>query len=335
MGAPLPLLLTMGDPAGIGPEIALEAWRRRHERALPPFAYVGNADDLAARAASLDLDVPLAPGPAEAAVAAFGRALPVIDLPLATPSRPGRPDPANAAAIIAAIEAAVETVHAGRARAIVTNPIAKSVLQGAGFAHPGHTEFLGELALRLWGKTARPVMMLVCEELRVAPVTVHVPLAEVPRLLTRELIVETGRIVAHDLARRFALSAPRLAVCGLNPHAGEDGRMGREEVRVIAPAIEAMRGEGIDARGPCPADALFRPAARAGYDAVLAMYHDQALIPIKTIAFERAVNVTLGLPYVRTSPDHGTAFDIAGSGKADATSLTEAIRLADRLSVAA
>lgn len=330
-GAPPPLLVTMGDPAGIGPEIAVQTWRRRRELRLPPFAYVGDADDLAARSAALGADVPLARCAAGEAAELFPAALPVIEVPLAAASRPGHGNPANAAAIVAAIETAVGLVHAGHGRAVVTNPISKAVLQGAGFSHPGHTEFLGELAERLWGARAQPVMMLACPELRVVPVTVHVALAAVPRLLSEELIVETGRIVARDLAGRFAVAAPRLAVCGLNPHAGEEGRMGDEEIRIVAPAVARLRAEGIDARGPFPADALFRPQARAGYDAVLAMYHDQALIPIKTIAFERAVNVTLGLPFVRTSPDHGTAFDIAGTGTADATSLSEAIRLADRL----
>ncbi len=218
--------------------------------------------------------------------------------------------------------------RAGRARAIVTNPIAKSVLKEAGFAHPGHTEFLAALS---GTPTPRPVMLIWSEMLAVAPVTIHIPIAEVPRALTPELIVETGRIVDRDLRQRFGLPKPRLAIAGLNPHASEGGHIGREDLDIVAPAIEALRREGIDARGPLPADTMFHPRARAAYDVALTMYHDQGLIPAKTLAFDEGVNVTLGLPFVRTSPDHGTAFDIAGRGIARPDSLLAAIRLADRL----
>jgi 4-hydroxythreonine-4-phosphate dehydrogenase len=331
MVLPLPLLLTMGDPAGIGPEIAARAWLERERQDLPAFAYVGDPDDLNARAAACGLDIRAEPSKPETAAALFADALPVIAVPLARPSRAGRAEPANAPCVIKCIETAVALIHDGRGAGLVTNPIHKAGLYGAGFDYPGHTEFLGALAHEAWGKPVRPVMMLACDELRVVPVTIHIPLAAVPGALTRELIVETGRIVARELKERFAVAAPRLALSGLNPHAGEDGALGSEERTIIAPAIARLRADGIDASGPYPADALFYETARARYDAALAMYHDQALIPIKTLAFDRAVNVTLGLPFVRTSPDHGTAFDIAGTGRASPTSLIEAIKLAGRL----
>jgi 4-hydroxythreonine-4-phosphate dehydrogenase len=213
----------------------------------------------------------------------------------------------------------------------VTNPVAKAVLYRTGFAEPGHTEFLARLAQEATGRAAHPVMMLWSPELAVVPVTIHLPVREVPQRLTIELIAETGRIVAHDLRARFGIARPRLALAGLNPHAGEEGALGAEDAAVVAPAVERLRREGIDARGPLPADTMFHAAARRSYDAALAMYHDQALIPIKTLAFDHAVNVTLGLPFVRTSPDHGTAFDIAGTGRADPASLVAALRLAARL----
>ncbi len=323
-----PLVLTQGDPAGIGPELALRAWLARNEAGLPPFAMLADPGHLARLAAALGLPVPVAPLEPEEADSAFDLALPVIDLGIPVDAEPGRPDPASAPATIGAIERAVALVGEGRARAVVTNPIAKHILYQAGFRHPGHTEFLAALA----GDPApHPVMMLWSPDLAVVPVTVHIPLSEVPGALTENLVVETGRIVARDLAARFRVPAPRLALAGLNPHAGEAGAMGDEDERVVRPAVERLRAEGIAAWGPAPADTLFHPRARAAYDAVLAMYHDQALIPIKTIAFDEAVNVTLGLPFVRTSPDHGTAFDIAGRGIARPDSLIAAIRLADRL----
>jgi 4-hydroxythreonine-4-phosphate dehydrogenase len=259
----------------------------------------------------------------------------VVPIPLARPVEPGRPDPANGAAVIAAIEQATAAVVRGEAAAVVTNPIAKGVLYKAGFTHPGHTEFLADLASRLVGNGPwRPVMLLASDELRVVPLTIHIPLAEVPKALSQELIVETACILNDALVRDFGLGVerrPRIAVTGLNPHAGEDGAMGTEEQTIIAPAIASLRQQGLDVTGPHPADTLFHAEARAGYDAVIAMYHDQALIPIKTLAFDRAVNVTLGLPFVRTSPDHGTAFDIAGTGKASAASLSAALDLAAQM----
>jgi 4-hydroxythreonine-4-phosphate dehydrogenase len=223
---------------------------------------------------------------------------------------------------------------AGSAAAIVTNPVAKDVLYNWGFAEPGHTEFLATLAQEATGKPRRPVMMLWSPELAVVPVTIHLPLRDIFQYLSTELIVETGRIVARDLAARFRVTRPRLAIAGLNPHAGENGTLGEEDRAIVAPAVARLVADGIDARGPLPADSLFHKAARATYDAALCMYHDQALIPIKTLAFDHAVNVTLGLPFVRTSPDHGTAFDIAGTGTADPASLIAALRLAARLAMA-
>jgi 4-hydroxythreonine-4-phosphate dehydrogenase len=326
-----PLLLTMGEPAGIGGEIALKTWLRRGE-GLAAFAIIDDPDRLAALATALELDVKLGviAAPKEA-MAVFPAALPVLPQKLPVPAVPGRPSAATAAAVIGAIERAARLALAGEAAAIVTNPIQKKPLYDSGFAHPGHTEFLGALA----ELEAPPAMMLACEELRVVPVTIHRPLAEVPRMLTTAEILRIGTITAAALARDFGVARPRLAVAGLNPHAGEAGSMGDEDETIVAPAVDALRSAGIDAAGPLPADTMFHPAARARYDAALCMYHDQALIPIKTLAFDTAVNVTLGLPFVRTSPDHGTAFDIAGTGRADPSSLIAALSLAARLAAPA
>jgi 4-hydroxythreonine-4-phosphate dehydrogenase len=265
----------------------------------------------------------------------FASALPVLPLGIETKAAPAKPDPASATIARAAIERAVALVQAGEVAAIVTNPIAKSVMNAAGFAFPGHTEFLAYLAARVGGaQPPLPVMLIWSEELAVVPVTIHVPLADVPGLLTRDLIVETGRVVARELADRFGIARPRLAVCGLNPHVGEGGVLGREDEEVVRPAIEQLRSEGVAASGPYPADTLFHAEARRRYDVVLGMYHDQVLIPAKTLAFDHAVNVTLGLPFVRTSPDHGTAFDLAGTGKANPASLLAALKLAQRLAAA-
>jgi 4-hydroxythreonine-4-phosphate dehydrogenase len=325
------LALTLGEPAGIGPELTLAVWRRRSELDLPAFYLIADPDFVARRAALLGLDVPLAVVAPKDAAAAFGRALPVVPIDVRVTAEPGHPDATSGPAAIAAIRRAVADVLAGEAAAIVTNPVAKNVLYRSGFAEPGHTEYLGRLAQEATGAPARPVMMLWSPELAVVPVTIHLALREVPRRLDADLIVETGRIVAHDLVRRFGIARPRLVVAALNPHAGEDGALGEEDRAVVAPAVARLAAEGIAVRGPLPADTLFHAAARATYDVALCMYHDQALIPIKTLAFDHAVNVTLGLPFVRTSPDHGTAFDIAGSGKADPASLIAALRLAARL----
>jgi 4-hydroxythreonine-4-phosphate dehydrogenase len=328
------LALTLGEPAGIGPDLALTVWHRRAELKLPPFYIVADAEFLRRRAARLGLDVPLAIVPPTAAAATFATALPVVLLDVAVTAEPGNPDGSSARAAIASIRRAVADVLAGAAAAIVTNPVAKNVLYSWGFAEPGHTEFLATLVQEATGKVLRPVMMLWSPELAVVPVTIHLPLREIFAHLSTELVVDTGRIVARDLSARFRLPRPRLAVAGLNPHAGESGTLGEEDRTIVAPAVSQLVAEGIDARGPLPADSLFHKEARARYDAALCMYHDQALIPIKTLAFDHAVNVTLGLPFVRTSPDHGTAFDIAGKGVADPTSLIAALRLAARLAAA-
>ncbi len=327
----LPLALTLGEPAGIGPDITLLAWSRRAQLKLPPFYMIADGRHLALRARSLGLDIPIVETMPADAAALFPRALPVVGLNVAVTAAPGEPDAASGPAAIASIERAVADVLAGRASAVVTNPVAKNVLYNSGFAEPGHTEFLARLAQQATRNPVRAVMMLWAPELAVVPVTIHLPLKDVPGRLTSDLIVETGRIVARDLAARFGLKRPRLAVAGLNPHAGEDGALGDEDQRIVAPAVARLLAEGITARGPVPADTLFNDRARATYDVALCMYHDQALIPIKTLAFDHAVNVTLGLPFVRTSPDHGTAFDIAGTGKADPSSLVAALHLAARL----
>ncbi len=323
-----PLAMTMGDPAGIGPELALAAWRDRTPGA--PFVVFAAPGILAAAAKRAGLRAPIIETDPAGAQAAFSNGLPVVPLKNAVEDTPGHPSAANAAATIEAIERAVDAVHQGQARAVVTNPIAKATLYQAGFKYPGHTEHLGALA-EAWGAPAFPVMMIWSETLAVVPVTIHIPLADVARAVTAELIIKTARIVDRDLRARFGVTRPRLAVAGLNPHAGEGGAMGREEIMIIGPAIEALRAEGIDIVGPLPADTMFHSRARARYDVALTMYHDQGLIPVKTLAFDEGVNVTLGLPFVRTSPDHGTAFDIAGKGVANPASLIAALKLADRL----
>ncbi len=315
------LALTMGDPAGIGPEITVSAWRLLRENG-PAFAFFGDPEAFPA-----DLPVARITDPREAA-SAFPRALPVIPVPLACPARPGKPDWTNAPAVIESIARATRAVLDGAADAVVTNPISKIVLARAGFPYPGHTEFLAALA----GCEGDAVMMLVSPTLRVVPVSIHVSLRDAIETLDVDAILRVARTADAALRHRFGIDAPRLAIAGLNPHAGEDGRMGAEESRIIAPAIEALRGGGIDARGPYPPDTMFTPTARAGYDVAICMYHDQALIPLKTLDMASGVNVTLGLPIVRTSPDHGTAFDIAGQGAADPSSLLAALRLAATLS---
>jgi 4-hydroxythreonine-4-phosphate dehydrogenase len=325
-----PLALTLGEPAGIGPDIAIAAWMRRTEFGLPPFYLLGDRDFIADRAAILGLQIQLAEVRAEQAWDTFADALPVVATGHAATARPGHPDSGSAPAVVASIRQAVGDVVSGRAGAVVTNPIAKSVLYRAGFEHPGHTEFLAELAAT-GGRRPQPVMMLWSAALAVVPVTIHLPLRDAITRLSSDLIVTTARITVADLKTRFGLVRPRLAISGLNPHAGEDGTLGSEEQTIIAPAIETLRGAGIEVRGPLAADTMFHDAARKTYDCALCMYHDQALIPIKTLAFDDAVNVTLGLPFIRTSPDHGTAFDIAGSGRANPSSLIAALRLAARM----
>ncbi|MBK1841500.1 4-hydroxythreonine-4-phosphate dehydrogenase PdxA [Azospirillum sp. YIM B02556] len=329
MAAPpkdLPLALTMGEPAGIGGDITLKAWAARHEAGLPRFVVLDDPARLAALAGKLGLAVPVqAVSSPEEGATLFDRALPVLPVGLGVPAVAGKPDPANGAAVIASIDRAVALVQAGRAAAVVTNPIQKSSLYAAGFRHPGHTEYLAHLA----GLSDEPIMMLAAADLRVVPVTIHVSVRDAVDLLTTEAIVHAGRVTAAALARDFGIDRPRLAVAGLNPHAGEGGAMGREEIDVIEPAVALLRADGIDVSGPHPPDTMFHAAARRGYDVALCMYHDQALIPVKTVDFDGGVNITLGLPFVRTSPDHGTALDIAGTGKANATSLIAALKTAD------
>jgi 4-hydroxythreonine-4-phosphate dehydrogenase len=325
-----PLALTSGEPAGIGPDITLKAWLRRNELKLPAFYWLGDAASLDRRAKALGLNVALAEVRPEDASGTFAEALPVVPTGRAATARPGHPDDTSAGAAMASICQAVDDVKAGRAAAVVTNPIAKNVLYRAGFRHPGHTEYLAELAATGTSKP-QPVMMLWSPALAVVPVTIHVSLREALAQLSSELIVTTARIAAAGLKSHFGIARPRLAVAGLNPHAGEDGSLGTEEQTIVAPAVERLRGEGLEVRGPLPADTMFHEAARQTYDCAICMYHDQALIPIKTLAFEDAVNVTLGLPFIRTSPDHGTAFDIAATGKANPSSLIAALRLAARM----
>lgn len=317
----------MGEPAGISGEITLKAWYGRGDT-LPPFFVIDDPARLRTVGRQLSLDVPIATiaDPAEA-LEAFGSALPVLPEPLARDVTPGRPDPALGRAVLASIERAVALVGAGAAAAVVTNPIHKKTLYDSGFRHPGHTEFLAALA----GDKAQPVMMLVGAGLRVVPVTIHVPLREAIASLSTDRIVAVGRIVGRALRQDFGIETPRLAVAGLNPHAGEDGAMGREDAEIVAPAVAELRAAGLSVAGPLPPDTMFHDAARARYDAALCMYHDQALIPLKTLAFDTGVNVTLGLPFVRTSPDHGTAFNIAGKGIANPASLVAAIKLAGAL----
>jgi 4-hydroxythreonine-4-phosphate dehydrogenase len=325
-----PLALTSGEPAGIGPDITIKAWLRRKELKLPAFYLLGDCELVAKRSKAMGVEIRIASIRAEQALDAFPDALPVVETGCRATALPGQPDDTSANAAIASIRQAVSDVMAGTAGAIVTNPIAKSVLYRAGFRHPGHTEFLAELAAQ-GGRAPQPVMMLWSPTLVVVPVTIHLALRDAVARLSSDLIVSTARIVAADLKSRFGLAQPRLAVSGLNPHAGEDGTIGIEDQTIVAPAIETLRRDGLDVRGPLPADTMFHEPARRTYDCAICMYHDQALIPVKTLAFDEAVNVTLGLPFIRTSPDHGTAFDIAGTGRANPSSLIAALRLAARM----
>jgi 4-hydroxythreonine-4-phosphate dehydrogenase len=325
-----PLALTIGDPAGIGPEIALKSWQALRETG-PVFALIGGAEAFPAGAPLLPIAA-LADAPQ-----AFSQGLPVLGLDGLAPApvRPGAPDPGLAPLILRSIETAVALCRAGEARGLVTLPIAKAPLYAAGFPHPGHTEFLGALTADMpFAGVRGPAMMLATEGLRVVLATVHLPLADVAGALSVERIVRIGRITHEALRRDFALAAPRIAIAGLNPHAGEAGALGREEIDVVAPAIAALRALGVDATGPYPADTMFHADARAGYDAALCLYHDQALIPLKTLDFWGGVNITLGLPVVRTSPDHGVGYDIVGKGVARADSLIAALRMADAIATA-
>lgn len=323
-----PLALSLGDPAGIGPELIAEAWARREAESLPPFFIVGGASLLAQAAASRGLSVKVSNIAASAeAASVFASALPVLGDQDA-PHIPGEPTADGARLALASLEGAVRLALDGSAGGVVTAPIAKAELANVGFAFPGQTEYLAA-ACGIAAEDA--VMMLAGPSLRAVPITVHVAIADVPHMLTTDLICRRARVVATALRRDFGIASPRLALCGLNPHAGESGRMGREDVQVIAPAVDMLRSEGIDATGPHPADTMFAPHKRGSYDVALAMYHDQALIPLKALDFDSGVNVTLGLPIVRTSPDHGTAFDIAGKGIADPGAMIAAIRMAGEI----
>ena len=327
---PSPIALSLGDPAGIGPELAAQAWAQRQLAALPTFFVVGGAQIIAGAAASRGLDVPIVPisNPNQAATA-FETGLPV--LPLANDEAagldycPGQPSRTGAMLALASLEHATQLALSGAASSVMTGPIAKSLLGKVGFNHPGQTEFLAQ-ACNIAAQDT--VMMLAGPHLRTVPVTVHCALASVAQLLSIDLICRKAAVTDAALRRDFGIKHPRLAFTGLNPHGGEDGKFGDEEARIIAPAIAALRARGIDAAGPHPADALFTARARTSYDAAICMYHDQALIPLKTLDFDAGVNVTLGLPIIRTSPDHGTAFDIAGKNIADPGATIAAIKMA-------
>lgn len=325
-----PIAISMGEPAGIGPDLILRLYAERAEHDLPPFIVYGNMGFLAARARRLALPVAFAQTtPAEAA-SQFPATLPVVHIDGLVPDKPGDTSPLSAKVVIESIARAVADTLDGECRSLVTAPIHKAALYTAGFKHPGHTEFLAALCAN-GGTAPTPVMMLAHGDLRAVPATIHIPLRDVAAKISVSLLVETARILAHDLRTRFGIPEPRIGVCGLNPHAGENGTIGLEEKDIIGPAVAEMNLQGIKAEGPISADTIFHVPNWRRHDAVIAMYHDQALIPIKTVAFDDAVNVTLGLPIVRTSPDHGTAFNLAGSGLASVKSMLAAIRLADRL----
>ncbi|SNS34808.1 MULTISPECIES: 4-hydroxythreonine-4-phosphate dehydrogenase PdxA [unclassified Azospirillum] len=323
-----PLGLTMGEPAGIGGDIALMTWAGRQGRPVPPFVMLDDPQRLAALAERLGLSVPVrvvAEGELGSVASLFADALPVLPVPLSHPVQLGRPDPANGAAVIASIDRAVDLSRRGLLAGVVTNPIQKSALYATGFRWPGHTEYLAHLAGLPDDGT---VMLLEGGGLRVVLATIHLALKDVAAHLTADAILHVARVTDAALRRDFGIASPRLAVAALNPHAGEGGAMGREEMEIIAPAVAALQAEGINAKGPFPADTLFHAGARADYDVVVCMYHDQGLIPLKTLDFDQGVNITLGLPFVRTSPDHGTALSLAGTGKASPTSLIAALHAA-------
>ena len=335
----LPLVVSIGEPAGIGPDIALHSWeanKTRGHHALPNHILLADPDHLQNRADLLGINVKIELVDIEASPlpSAAGNCLRVHRLKNSLCGMPGKPKAQDAAGIVESITAGVRLIQLGDARGLVTLPINKKSLYDAGFSHPGHTEFLGAIASE-WPDQitpVKPVMMLAGPDLRAIPVTIHIPLKEVPEALTSDNIIDTVTISHRDLKSRFGIEKPRIAVSGLNPHAGESGSMGHEDKEIIAPAISQLQQRGIDCFGPLPADTMFHPAARARYDAAVCMYHDQALIPAKALAFDESVNVTLGLPFVRTSPDHGTAYDIAGTGTANPSSYIAALRMADEMS---
>jgi len=316
-----PLAVSLGDPAGIGPEVVAKCWDNREQFALPPFVAIGDGHSFAA---VWDGPIEVVDDPREAE-AAFDRSLPLIQIASAATDRPGHPTIAGAHCSLDSLEIAVGLARSGSASGVVTGPVSKEQLYAIGFSHPGQTEFVAE---RCGISSSNVVMMLAGPSLRTVPVTTHIPFAEVPRRLTTGLIESRARTTLRGLQRNFGIAEPRLAIAGLNPHSGEGGMLGREEIEIIEPAIATLRSEGWRVTGPHPADTLFHDSARSRYDAALCMYHDQALIPIKALHFEEAVNITLGLPIVRTAPDHGTAFDIAGRDNADPRPMAAAIRMA-------
>jgi 4-hydroxythreonine-4-phosphate dehydrogenase len=323
-----PVVLTPGEPAGIGPEIAAKAWSQTHAEPQSCFALIYDIAALRHRLSQAGLNVPVTEiNKLDQAASTFGKALPVLHRPLPHVPHASTFNSANSPWVINAIEEAVDLCLTKQASAVVTNPIQKEALYAVGFKHQGHTDFLAALA-RKKGHSANDVMMLVGGGLRAVPITVHIALKDVASQLKQKDIETQARVVHAALQSQFGITSPRLAITGLNPHAGENGTMGREEIEVIVPAIKALRAEGMNVAGPLPADTAFFPDARKAYDAILCMYHDQALIPVKTLDFHGGVNVTLGLPFIRTSPDHGTALNLAGTGKAQAESLIAAIRLA-------
>lgn len=330
MSAQPPLAVSMGEPAGIGPDLLLRLYAERNQNGLPPFVVFGNADFLRSRARRLGCDLEIRATTPALAADLFASALPVVDIEGLVPDKPGDSSPLSGKVVIEAIRQSVAATLAGSCRGVVTAPIHKAALYASGFKFPGHTEYIASLCAT-GGQAPMPVMMLAHDALRVVPATIHVPLRQVPELVTSDLVTQTGRIVARSLRSRFGIAAPRLGITGLNPHAGEGGAIGHEDADRIAPAVAALRFEGIEVEGPLPADTAFHLARWKSFDAIIAMYHDQALIPIKTVAFDEAVNITLGLPIVRTSPDHGTAFDLAGTGQGSSASFLAAIRMADRM----
>lgn len=319
-----PLAVTLGDPSGIGPDILLKSWAERDRQKLPGFFISGDVEFLSKRAEQLKLDISFSNYDG----AINDKHLSVLPLGHEIAGKAGNPISADAHATISSIDTCVDLTLSGQASGVVTCPINKKVLYDAGFNHPGHTEYLAELGARHTNTPIKSVMMLAGPQLRTIPVTVHIPLKDVPNKLTTEMVVEASKIAAHDLATRFDIANPRLAISGLNPHAGENGSMGHEDTQIVLPAIQALQSLGIDARGPLPADTMFHANARETYDVAICMYHDQALIPAKTLGFDDAVNVTLGLPFIRTSPDHGTAYNIAGTGKANPSSFIAALNMA-------
>ena len=323
-----PLAVTMGEPSGVGGEITLDAWLMHRDQNLPAFMLLDDPARIERLAQKLNKDVPVQViDTAEEAISCFDRALPIMPIELKAPVELGTLNPANGEAVIRSIELAVEMAMQGKVSGVVTNPIHKAVLYEVGFKHPGHTEFVADLC----GKGETPIMMIATEDLRVVPLTVHIALKDVPQAVTAELIDEKMCIMAQSLKQDFGIENPHIAVAGLNPHAGEGGKMGTEEIETIIPAIEKLQREGMLVSGPHPADTLFHAEARKNYDAALGMYHDQVLTPVKTLDFHGGVNVTLGLSVVRTSPDHGTALDIAGKGVARPDSLIAAIKMADQI----